>query len=84
MTTAFTGEELQVNLRQIINERNLLRLEIRHAKSAMIELENQNKEYSHLLSTALEQLEACKAKPERSTFAIIALTNSRMPDGASS
>ena len=64
MTTVFTNAELKANVLQIIHERNLLRMELMHAKSAIIELENQNKEYKDLLSRALMQLEACKLKPK--------------------
>lgn len=63
MATAFTNPEMKVNLLQIINERNQLRVELMHAKSAIIELESQNLEYDRLLSDALSQQEACEPKP---------------------
>lgn len=58
-----TNAEMKENLLQIINERDQLRVELMHAKSAIIELENQTLEYDCLLSSALSQLQACKAKP---------------------
>ena len=72
MTNVFTSAELKAtelkaNLLQIINEQNLLRVELMHAKSAIIELENRNKEYHDLLFKALMQLEACKLKPKHTT-----------------
>ena len=60
MATAFTQAEMKANLLHIINERNQLRVELMHAKSAIIELENQNLEYDRLLSSALSQQEACQ------------------------
>lgn len=63
MATAFTNAEMKASLLEIINERNQLRVELMHAKSALIELENQNLEYDRLLSNALSQLQACKPKP---------------------
>ncbi len=63
MATAFTKAEMNASLLQIINERNQLRVELMHAKSAIVELENQNLEYDHLLSNALSELQACKPKP---------------------
>lgn len=63
MATAFTSAEMKASLLQIIDERNQLRAELMHAKSAIIELENQNLECDRLLSTALSQLQACKPKP---------------------
>ena len=68
MLTAFTNAEMRASLLQIIHERDQLRVEqIMHAKSAIIELENQNQEYGRLLSSANLQLHACKPK---STVAI--------------
>lgn len=63
MATAFTNAEMKASLLQIINERNQLGVELMHAKSAIIELENQNLGYNRLLSNALSQLQACKPKP---------------------
>ena len=60
---AFTNAEMKANLLQVINERNQLKVELMHAKSAIIELGNQNLEYDRLLSNALLQLEACNPKP---------------------
>lgn len=67
MTTAFTNAEMKANLLQIINERNQFRVELMHARSAIVELENQNSDYDRLLSSALVQLEACKPKPTVAT-----------------
>ena len=61
MTTAFTSAEMRTILLQIINERDQLKVELKHAKSAIIELENQNMEYDRLLSIALSQLQTCKS-----------------------
>lgn len=63
MGTAFTNAEMRASLLQVINERNKLRVELMHAKSAIIELENQNLEYGRLFSSAISQLQACKPKP---------------------
>lgn len=63
MATASPKAEMNASLLQIINERNQLREELMHAKSAIVELENQNLEYHHLLSNALSELQACKRKP---------------------
>lgn len=63
MATAFTNSEMKASLLQIINERNQLRVELMHAKSAIIELENQNLEYDRLLSGALSHLQAYEPKP---------------------
>ena len=63
MATAFTNAKLKTNLLQIINERDQLRVELMHAKSAIIELENQNLGYDFLLSNALSQLQTCKPTP---------------------
>lgn len=63
MAIAFTNAEMKASLLQIINERNQLKVELIHANSAIIELENQNQEYDRLLSNALSQLQACKPKP---------------------
>ena len=54
MATAFTNAEIKANLLHIINERNQLRLQLMHAKSAIIQLENQNLEYDRLLSAACQ------------------------------
>ena len=67
MAQAFTNAEMKANLLQIINERNQLRVQLMHAKSAIIELENQNLEYDRLLSNALSHQEACKSKPSVAT-----------------
>lgn len=63
MATAFTNAEMRASLLQIIKERDQLRIELMHAKSAIIELENQNSEYDGLLSDALSQLQTLKPKP---------------------
>ena len=55
--------ETKENLIQIIKERDQLRVDLMHAKSAIIELEEQTLEYDRLLSNALSQLQACKSKP---------------------
>lgn len=60
MATAFNDTRMKACLLQIINERDQLKVELMHAKSAIIELENQNLEYDHLLSNAISQLQACK------------------------
>lgn len=60
MATAFTNAEMKASLLQIINERNQLKVELMHAKSAIIELETQNFEYDRLLSNVVLQLQACK------------------------
>lgn len=62
MATTFDIAELKANLLQIINERDQLRVELMHAKSTIVELENQNMEYDRLLSNTLLQLKACKSK----------------------
>ena len=63
MATAITDAYTKASLLQIINERDQLRVELMHAKSAIIELENQNLEYDRLLSNAVSQFQACKPKP---------------------
>ena len=63
MAIAFTNAEMKASLLKIINERNQLKVELMHAKSAIVELENQNQEYDRLLSNALSQHQACKPKP---------------------
>lgn len=63
METTFTNAEMKASLLRIINERNQLKVELMHAKSAIVELENQNLEYDRLLSNALSQLQASKPKP---------------------
>ena len=55
--------EMKDNLIQIIKERDQLRVDLMHAKSAIIELEEQTLEYDRLLSNTLSQLQACKSKP---------------------
>ena len=62
MAATFTHAEMKENLLQIINERDQLRIELTHAKSAIIELEDQNLEYDGLLSNAVSQIQACKSK----------------------
>ena len=63
MATTFTNTEMKENLLQMVDERDQLRIELMHAKSAIIELENQNLEYDRLLSNAISQLEAYRLKP---------------------
>lgn len=63
MAVAFNNAKMREHLLQIINERDQLRVELRHAKSAIIELEGQTLEYDRLLSNALSQLQACQSKP---------------------
>ena len=62
MATVFTSPEMKASLQQIISERDQLRVELMHAKSAIIELENQNLEYDRLLSETLSELQVRKPK----------------------
>ena len=62
LRTEDINAEMKASLQHIINEREQLKVELMHAKSAIIELENQNVEYDRLLSHALSQLQACKPK----------------------
>ena len=64
MANAFMDAEIKAHLLHIINERDQLRAELMHAKSAIVELEKQNLEYGHLLNNVLLQFEACKPKCE--------------------
>jgi tetratricopeptide (TPR) repeat protein len=61
-------EEAKAMLLKIVRERDELRIELAHAKTAIIELENQNVEYDRLLSNANNQL--YESDPKR--FAILA------------
>ena len=63
MATALTSSEMKSVLQQIISERDQLRLELMHAKSVIVELENQNLEYDRLLSETLSELQVRKPNP---------------------
>ena len=62
VASAFTNAEMKANLLQLTSQLYQLKAELKHAKSTIVELENQNLEYERMLSGALSQLQIYKPK----------------------